>query len=319
VTAAFRRTPSFADLPSLPDRDERHAWDVWGRDDEIGTLNLIGPQQRLDAAQCVRSGEIIPVTLPLNEPDPGMFLGRDPYEHVIEDIAVGHDDRVDNFYLQFSSQWDGLRHVRAGKHGYWGGRQEDDLVGNVLGIDRWAERGVAGRGVLIDVAGHAARHGGAIDPTEPFEISGELIDDVAAAEGVALRSGDILLIRTGWIEYYRALPDSQRAALRGSVGHGFCCPGLEPSQATAAYLWDHEIAAVAVDNVGVEVFPVGREKGFLHRRLIPLQGMAIGELWSFQRLAAVCSATGHYDCLLVSGLLNIPGGVGSPANAYAMV
>jgi hypothetical protein len=87
----------------------------------------------------------------------------------------------------------------------------------------------------------------------------------------------------------------------------------------AGYLWDHEFAAVAVDNVGVEVFPVNREKGFLHRRLIALQGMPLGELWHLRRLSGHCAATGTYDFLLVSGVLPLPHGVGSPASAYALV
>jgi hypothetical protein len=318
--AGRRRTPPFTQLPTLSDRDERHAWDVWGRDDEVGTLNLIGPPQRLAAAQLVRVGEMIPLTLPLDEPDPGLFEERTRYRHVIEDTGAGQDDRLDNLYLQFSSQWEGLRHIRAGRHGYWGGRQGSDLASSdVLGIDRWAEHGFGGRGVLVDVAAHLAATGEPMPPDAPFEITGELLDEVAAAQGLTFASGDILVVRTGWMEWYLELPTAVRAALRGTVGSGFACPGLESSQRTAAYLWDHEFAAVAVDNPGVEVFPVDREKGFLHRRLIALQGMALGELWSLRRLADACAARGAYDFLLVSGVLNLRRGVGSPANAYALV
>ena len=315
-----RRTPDFAELPTLPGRDERHAWDVWGRDDEIGTLNLIGPEQRLSAARTVRTGDMISLTLPLDEPDPGLFDERAHYRHSVEDTAAGHDDKLDDFYLQCSSQWDGLRHIKAGRHGYWGGRQESDLTStDVLGIDRWAEHGFGGRGVLVDIAQHLEVEGAPLSMDRPVEITAAMLDEVAAAQGTTFESGDILVVRTGWTEWYRALPQQQRMRMRGTIGAGFACPGLESTRDMAGYLWDNEFGAVAVDNVGVEVFPVNRDKGFLHRRLIALQGMPLGELWHLRRLAEVCAARGSYEFLLVSGVLPLPRGVGSPANAHAIV
>jgi hypothetical protein len=318
--ACPRRTPAFAELPTLPDRDEHHAWDVWGRDDELGTLNLIGPQQRLAAARTVRTGEMVPLTLPLNEPDPGLFDERGAYRHVVEDTPAGHDDRLDEFYLQGSSQWDGLRHIRAGRHGYWGGRTEQDLAGSdVLGIDRWAEHGLGARGVLLDVAGHLAARGTPLAPDRPVEITTALLDEVAAAQHTRFESGDVLVVRTGWTEWYRALPRADRVRLRGTIGSGFACPGLESTKEMAGYLWDREFSAVALDNVGVEVFPVDRAKGFLHRRLIPLQGMPLGELWHLAPLARACARRDSHEFLLFSGILRLPRGVGSPANAYAVL
>ena len=39
----------------------------------------------------------------------------------------GRDDTLDNFAMQGSSQWDGLRHVRYREFGYWGGLQDEDV------------------------------------------------------------------------------------------------------------------------------------------------------------------------------------------------
>jgi hypothetical protein len=313
-----RRTPRYQELPRLPDRDERYAWDVWGRDDELGTLNLIGPEERLAAARLVESGEMIGLNLPLDEPKPGLFSGR-AYEQVIEVTRDGLNDHLDNFHLQFSTQWDGLRHIRAGKSGFWGGRQQPDIDSGALGIDRWADHGFGGRGVLLDVARHLAMTGRPLAPDLPFAIDAALLSEVAAAQGTTVCSGDILLVRTGWIDFYRALPAERRAALLGTVGAGFACPGLDSSREMAAYLWDSELAAAAADNPALEVLPVDRGKGFLHKRLIPLQGMPIGELWSLDVLAQSCAVRGRWEFLLICGLLRLPGGVGSPANAYALL
>jgi Putative cyclase len=313
-------TPKFSELPVVPGTEERHAWDVWGREDNLGSLNRVGREQIKAAARLVTDGEIIPLTLPLNEPDPGIFPRRTPYRHVVEVTRNGRDDSVDNLFLQFSSQWDGLRHVRYRDHGYWGGRSDEDLDRNDdLGIDLWSQRGPMGRGVLVDVARYLEEQGTPLRADEQFEITGGLIDTVASAQGVRFRSGDFLVLRTGWMEWYQALPRAARDELRGSVGNGMATPGLESSRDTAEFLWDNGIVSVAADNIACETLPVNREKGFLHRRMIPLLGMAIGEFFFLADLSRYCAGSGRYEFLLVSAALRIPRGVGSPANAYALV
>jgi hypothetical protein len=46
--------------------------------------------------------------------------------------------------------------------------------------------------------------------------------------------------------------------------------------------------------------------------------MVLGELFDFERLAEACAADRRYDFLFVAVPLNLPGGVGSPANAVAI-
>jgi hypothetical protein len=95
-------------------------------------------------------------------------------------------------------------------------------------------------------------------------------------------------------------------------------PSLDATQATAAWLWDHRVAAIAADNPAVEVLPVKPSTGFQHRRLIALQGMPLGELWDLDELGNEYATDGVYEFMPVSVPLYIPGGVGSPANAYAI-
>jgi len=121
--------------------------------------------------------------------------------------------------------------------------------------------------------------------------------------------------------WYKALDADRREKLRGTLHpgpDGLRCPGLDAEQATAAWLWDHRIAALAADTPAVEALPVEPRPGFQHRRLIALQGMPLGELWDLDELALDCAADGVYEFMLVSAPLYLPGGVGSPANAYAI-
>jgi len=70
---------------------------------------------------------------------------------------------------------------------------------------------------------------------------------------------------------------------------GIDCPGLDNREATAAWIWDHQIAAIAADNPALEALRIDPAVGFQHRRLMPLQGMPIGEFWLLEDLAAACA------------------------------
>jgi hypothetical protein len=65
--------------------------------------------------------------------------------------------------------------------------------------------------------------------------------------------------------------------------------------------------------------PKSSHSGMLHRILIPLLGLSIGELWALDELAATCTMRGRYDVFLTAQPLNLLGGVGSPANAMAIL
>jgi hypothetical protein len=97
-------------------------------------------------------------------------------------------------------------------------------------------------------------------------------------------------------------------------------------------LWDLHIAAVAADNPALEVWPPGALRStpdntapamdspetFVHRSLLPLLGLPIGELWDLDRLAQDCAGDGVYSFLLTSAPLNLQSGVASPPNALAI-
>ena len=314
--------PTFIHLPLVGDTQERHAWDVFGRDDQLGTINLLTPERVKRAATLVRTGKVINLNLPLNFPITLYGGFRTGYRHHIEVNRGGRDDYVDNFAMQGSSQWDSLRHIRFREFGYYGGRQDADLDGKgELGIEHWARHGIIGRGVLLDAAGYMERKGTPLDMTQKFAMDGAFLEQVAQAENVKLESGDIVLLRTGWLTWYKGLDEAGREALRGTLhpgAGGMACPGLDPSQATAAWVWDQRIAAMAADNVALEALPVEAQTGFQHRRLIALQGMPIGEVWDLDALAQDCARDGVYECMLMSAPLYLPGGVGSPPNAYAI-
>jgi hypothetical protein len=128
-------------------------------------------------------------------------------------------------------------------------------------------------------------------------------------------------VRTGWVDKYLTLDAAARGALAAAMTDisGFSSAGLAGSEEMSRFLWDSGVAALPCDNPSVEVVPADPEVGSLHRRLIPHLGFAIGELFDFGPLARACRRAGRYEFLFTSVPLNVPGAVGSPGNAVAIL
>jgi kynurenine formamidase len=313
--------PTYAELPRRPDAPGGASWGVFGDDDEHGTLNFLGPEQVVAAASLIRTGKVFPLNWDVALPSPALFH-RHNFRHELFNLPTGPgitvDDYVDGFYLQGSSQWDALRHFGDGEHGFYNGATLEDVTGpnGPLGIDRIARRGIAGRGVLLDVARHLELESDDYDPFDFVPIGPGLLRRTAEAQEVELRPGDILLLRTGWVEAYCALDEDARIALAESGAPGSA--GLYGDD-VAGFLWDHRIAAVAADNPALESSQpeVGPDLA-LHVALIARLGMPLGELWDLGALAEDCAADRRYDMFLTSAPLNLRGGAGSPPNALAV-
>jgi kynurenine formamidase len=311
------RPVKYADLPLLTaEGDERHAWDHWGAGDPFGTLNRITPDVRRAATATVRTGETLNLDLPLDEPYPTLF-GRRPYQHTFSGPSKRDfiDERIDDLFPQASTQWDGFRHLVLPEHGSFGGVQVDlDTDRDTIGIQHWAS-GIIGRGVLVDLSERTLA-ALAEDPSVPVDpIEADELQAAIEATGESLRTGDILCVRTGWMQYYR----NADAAEREAVANRFTWPGLAGSSEVAELLWDSGIAAITADNPGVEAAPGRRGAGTLHRRALALLGMPLGELFDFEDLHAALQAQGRSSFLFMAVPLNLPGGVGSTGNAVAML
>ena len=307
--------PIFDELPLLEPLGLRHAWNAFGPGDDLGTVNHLTPERVVAAAGLVRTGQVFDLSWPLELPDPPLY-GREPLRHEIYvQTRNDRDERLDSFFPQGSSQWDGLRHVRCREFGFYGGLTDEFEPGpGRLGIEHWADHGMVGRGVLLDVAHLFAEQGDPLDPHAARSITWEDLQATAEAQRVDLRPGDILCIRLGWAEAYEELDAPGRAR----VAEEMSFPGLSAAESMARFLWDHQVAALACDNPAVEVSPGDPAVGSLHRRLIPCLGMALGELFRFGGLAAACRADGRWDFLTVAVPLKVSGAVGSPANTVAI-
>ena len=293
--------PLFADLP------DGWAMGVFGSDDVLGCLNKADASAVITAAQLVRDGAVFSLSARMNWPSPTLYRRKAPEHHIITTEAGNHDEWLDSFYPQASSQWDGFLHVCDGERGFY-----NEMEPEQLGVESWGRRGIVGRGVLLDIQRWRRNVGHQIRWTDREEVAADELQECAASQGVEIQEGDILLVRFGWTSGYEAADETVRSGL----GTHPPSPGLKAAQSTAALLWDWGISAIAADNPALEAWPPGDD--FLHTRLLPRLGLPIGELWWLDELDGACAADQRYDMLLSAAPLVLPGGVGSSANALAI-
>ncbi|PGH36805.1 hypothetical protein GX50_00262 [[Emmonsia] crescens] len=332
--------PLRKDLPKIDGAPDGAAW-VWGKEDYLGRLNLLTPTRVKAAAAEIKTGEIVPLNLPLNAPEQPGF-GREKFIHSIKTLVPGiaYDD---NYQLntQSGTQWDGFRHfAHIPTQTFYNGTKADDIVGpnanHNCSIHHWAERGIAGRGVLLDYRSYAKANGINYDPYSPHAITYEELQKCGKAQGIDIRPesqggdikvGDLLLIRSGFVESYheRSPEERTKLALRGH-GHGDAqaesgdveqYAGVAQEDAMIDWLHDCYFAAVAGDAPAFERWPTPVEY-YMHEHILALWGMPLGEMWNLEVLAEKCREKGRYFFFVTSAPANVPAGVSSHANVTAI-
>jgi kynurenine formamidase len=295
-------------------------WGRWGPEDRIGTLNHITPERVRAAAQAIRSGEIVNLGLPLSAAGPQVGIGgRVNPNHLMSLTPCDFHGRADGMIfaddfiampLQCATQWDGLAHAGYDGMFYNGVPAETVTAGRgskLLSIDKIAERGVAGRGVLLDVA--RIRGLDRLEAGEP--ITPADLDEAASRQGSAVAPGDIVLVRTGWMRTFTVDADAKRY-WNGEPGLSLDC---------AAWLHARDVAAVASDNWGVEVMTPNAAviETVLHAVLIRDMGMTLGELFVLDELAEACAERRDWAFFFTAPPLLVVGGVGSPITPLAIL
>jgi kynurenine formamidase len=291
-------------------------WGRWGDDDERGTLNHITPERLVAAGGLIRQGRIFDLGIPFDEAGPQPGGGRINPVHLMSQTGdtqmfPGGFKYADDYIfmpLQGATQWDSLAHVYYDDHLYNGFPSSDVTVVGAFHdtIDKIA-KGVAGRGVLLDIA----RLKGVDWLENSYVITPDDLDAAIAAQGdVAVGAGDILVFRTGWRRLFLE-HGSPQEFMAGEPGLGQDC---------CEWLHARDVAAVCSDNWAIEVLP-GEDPNAVfnvHMVLIRDMGMTLGEILDLEELAADCAADGVWEFFFCAPPLKVTKGVGSPINPLAI-
>src|SRR4051794_26555216 len=318
------QTPTTA--PALGDllKDSPTIWGKWGEDDEVGALNYLGPEQVLAAVQLVSAGKVFTLQRLIGDPkgDP-VWPGRTPAERtqILDESSWDGadapqfpgglhyaDDKIDAF-LQGSTQYDALGHVwYDGK--IWNGYDARTTVGGLekASVEPIAQRGVVGRGILLDMARFRGKD--SLDKGETF--THEDLQECARSQGVEIEKHDILIIRTNFLQQFF---DQGEAFYEG-----FNEPGLTYSPELVQWFQDMEIPNLVTDTIANEVTtdPVSGVALPLHCALMRNLGVTLTEIADLEKLAASCAEDRQYTFLYAAAPLKVHEASGSPVNPLAI-
>ncbi len=296
-------------------------WGRWGDSDEVGALNFLDTVEVLRGVASVKSGKTFTLQVQMGHPmgDP-VWPGRSGAQkfnvmdkgHFLcgagKESPGNHEyaDDVMIMYLQGSTQYDALGHVWYDDHIY-NGYDAKTTAGSMkkASVLPIAERGVVGRGILIDMARHRGKE--VLDKGETFDHHDLMA--AARAQGCEIQPHDILLIRTGWIgSYYRREKEEFYA--------DFIEPGLTFSRGLVEWFHKMELVNLVTDTIANEV-TADPETGVvipLHCALMRNLGIAFTEIAALDALAEDCAADGQWTFLYTAAPLKVVGGSGAPVN-----
>ena len=150
-----RRVPTKAEVLAYL-REDRN-WGRWGKDDQVGAINMVTPEKRLSAATTIKSGKAVslsrefPKTPAPNNPTPAHHYMKKVFRS--ETSGFSADYYGISYHGTSTTHLDALCHVWD-ENGMWNGRIHDDTVtmdGAVWGsVEHWKE-GIITRGILLDV------------------------------------------------------------------------------------------------------------------------------------------------------------------------
>jgi kynurenine formamidase len=298
-------------------RNRLSNWGRWGEDDQRGTLNFLTSDRLVEAARLITDGKVFELSISIGQDGPNRggqrwnavhTMSLLPGERFPSHLLEVADDLI-SMPLQATTQWDSLAHVGYGGYLYNGVPSSEitALSGAPRnGIDKQSP-GPIGRGILLD----AARHRG-VEWLETGDAAITAIElaEIASTQGVEVRQGDIVLVRTGW---------RRKAVVEGwSADWIEKNPGLHPD--CAEWLHSHEVTAVCSDNHSLEVVPmIDPATVFpLHGIIIRDLGMMIGEMFDLEELSADCAADNRWDFFFCAPPLRVANGVGSPISPVAI-
>ncbi len=282
-------------------------WGRWGKDDQLGTLNLITPAKRKEAAELVKEG--VSISLARNTIKVKAF-NSPPFEHRMIETGLmpGKTSSGDIYSMQYHgftvTHMDALCHMFYGEHMYNGFPKQDvtDKGAGRLSVLN-IKNGIVTRGVLMDfpqLFGVAYLEGKrAILPEE--------LDAWEKKTGTKIRAGDAVLIRTGRWARYEAQgewdPEKNSAGLDVS-----CMPWFKKRD-----------VAVLGSDLALDVMPSGVEGVMLPVHLITIVaiGTPILDNCDLEPLAEAAATRNRWEFMLTVAPLAVEGGTGSPVNPIA--
>ena len=283
-------------------------WGRWGKDDQLGTINLITPAKRIQAAGLVKDGFSVSLAR-LWERNPAKAVDiTNPYEHTMR--SMGSDRIAVGIHGQTTTHLDGLSHQYFDGKAYNGYAPDEAMVmkeGHAQNSVHSFMHGIFTRGILMDIP----RLKGVpyLEPGMPIYV-----EDLEAWEkeaGVKVSAGDAIFIRTG------------RWAARKAIGPFYAgrshregrTAGLDAS--VLPWLKQRDVALIGSD-ASPFVHPAPPHLvGAVHDFSLIVLGTIGFDICDLEAVAEAAAARNRWEFLLTAAPLPLQGATGSPINPIA--
>jgi kynurenine formamidase len=284
-------------------KKELSNWGRWGKDDQIGALNLITPAKRKQGAALVKEG--FSVSMAGDADTVKAVDNPNPYE--LKMLSIGMDQIAVNYHGIAHTHLDSLAHINDNGVFFNGYRPDPDQVlkrGHAKNSIHNVKNGIFTRGVLIDIP----RLKGVpyLEPGTPIYV-----EDLEAWEkkaGVKVSAGDALFVRTGVWARRKALGPWLRGRAEGGRS-----AGLDPS--VIPWLKQRDIAILGSDHP--QYVSPSNLRGAVHDFALLYLGVHLFDNCDLEALADAAAARNRWEFLLTAAPLAIVGGTGSPVNPIA--
>lgn len=202
---------------------------------------------------------------------------------------------------------DALAHMTIGEDDHWfgGGNAREHLgdrgptVGDGSKLPPFIRRGV-----LLDVPGYLGVD--ALSSHQP--VNAEQLQAVAQHQGVSIRRGDVVLIRTGYLGVW---PDTEKMALHLTAG---------PDISAARWLLDQGVVATGSDTETYEVQPAPDRGSPANPQPVHTLLLIENGIYLFEGIYLEELASEHiYEFLFVALPIKIKGATGSMLDPVAIV
>ena len=306
AAAGTRPTVSKAEYEKW--KTELSNWGRWGKDDQLGAINLITAAKRKQAATLVKEGITVSLAGDVNT-ERSADNGQ-PYEHVM--TSAGPGGAGDSLAVSFHGY--AHTHIDAFAHRFFEGKMWNGFPYEDVTKEEGAKKnsiynlhnGIFTRGILIDIP--RLKGVAYLEPgTRIF------IEDIEAWEkqaGIKVAAGDALFIRTGrWA----------RRVKTGPWNAGVETAGLDPS--VLPWLKRRDVSILGSETAqDATPPPATSELGplALHDFALIVLGIQLMDDTNLESVSTAAAARKRWEFLLTAAPLPVTNGTGSPLNPIAV-
>jgi kynurenine formamidase len=292
-------------------KKELSNWGRWGKDDQLGPLNLITPAKRKQAAALVRDG--VSVSLAHDAETDKAVDNPTPYERVM--TSISGDRLAIPFHGFIHTHLDSLAHSNDDGKFYNGYTPQEAVVMKEGGHARNSvynlKNGIFTRGILMDIP----RLKG-VEYLEPgTRIYASDLEAWERQAGIKVSAGDALFVRTGrWARRAKLGPWDVRTSAAGLDAS--VIPWLR--QRDIALLGGEVPQDVVPQGEGLTLSSASTASGLVvHGFTLVYLGAQLIDNADLDALAEAAAARKRWEFLFTVAPLPLRGGTGSPANPIA--